>query len=336
MTKPPRISVVVVAYRSGEALLRCLDSLEGADEVIVVNNGEEAPEIERAEALPGVCVITGGGNVGFSAACNRGAALASGDVIVFLNPDTVAAPGALVELAATLEDESVGIVMARLRLAREPEALNSAGNVVHVSGIAWAGDYGEPAERLTELRDVAYASGSAMAIRRDLYWELGGFTDELFMYQEDLELGWRARMRGLRVVVNPRADVYHDYDFARNPDKLYFLERNRLVFLASAYSGRLLVLLGPLLLAAELALTLLAWKEGWLRKKAAGWVWCARNVRWLAQRRRETQGLRRVSDRELAPLLTPVLDPRMTPVPAAVSALNPYVAAYWSLARKAL
>ena len=66
-----------------------------------------------------------------------------------------------------------------------------------------------------------------MAIRRDLFRELGGFTEELFMYLEDTELGWRAHLRDLRVVVDPSADVYHDYEFGRNPGKVELLERNR-------------------------------------------------------------------------------------------------------------
>ena len=73
-------------------------------------------------------------------------------------------------------------------------------------------------------------------MRASTFAELGGFTDELFLYGEDLELAWRARMKGLRVVMNPRADVFHAYEFSRNVSKRYFLERNRLVFVLSAFS----------------------------------------------------------------------------------------------------
>ncbi len=156
------------------------------------------------------------------------------------------------------------------------------------------------------------------------------------MYQEDLELGWRARLRGLRVVVTPRADVYHDYEYGRNPRKQYLLERNRLVFVLSAYSSRLLALLSPVLLANELAMLALAGKEGWWRDKVAGWGWLARHARWLSRHRRETQRLRRVRDRELAPLLTPIIDPKMIELPKQVAALNRLLSWYWSLARRAL
>jgi GT2 family glycosyltransferase len=175
-----------------------------------------------------------------------------------------------------------------------------------------------------------------MAIRADLFHELGGFTDELFMYQEDLELAWRARLRGLRIVLVPEADVYHEYEYGRNPAKHYLLERNRLIFVLSAYSGRLLLLLGPVLVSTEAAMLALALKQRWARDKVAGWGWCLRRARWLRRRRRQTQALRRVPDRELAPLLTPLIDPAMIRVPGVIAAVNPLLKSYWSLVRRAL
>jgi GT2 family glycosyltransferase len=332
-------TAVTVAYRSGEALLRLLDSLEGQKglrEVLIVDNANGGPEIEAARERPFVRVLEPHANLGFAGGGNFGAAEAGGDVLVFLNPDTVVAPGAIAQLAQTLEDRSIAIAMARLRLLQEPEKLNSSGVQVHVTGIGWAGGYGEPVESVRELRDVPAPSGTAMAVRAETFRELGGFADELFMYLEDLELGWRARLAGYRVVVDPGADVFHEYDYGRNPRKSYLLERNRLVFCLSAYSGRMLVLLGPVLLATELGMLALSLREGRMRDKVAGWGWLVRHSRLVASRRRQTQRLRRVRDRELAELLTPVFSPAMVPVPAPLRAANPVVSRYWSLVRRAL
>jgi GT2 family glycosyltransferase len=334
-----RASVVVVAYRAGDALPRLLDSLAGQDdlrEVIVVDNGGGGEEIEEARDRDGVRVLDPGGNVGFAAGCNIGAAAAEGDVLVFLNPDTVAAPGAVAQLARTLDEPRIGIAMARLRLLDRPELLNSRGLELHVSGLSWAGGYGEPVDNVGSLRDVAAASGTAMAVRAGIFRKLGGFTDELFMYQEDLLLGWKARLAGLRVVVDPGADVFHDYEYGRNVAKHYLLERNRLVFLLSTYSLRLLALLAPVLVSAELALTAHAARQGWLRDKLRAWGWIAAHPRWVASHRRRTQRLRRVPDRELAPLLTATLSPAMIDLPAGAGAANRAVEAYWRLVRRAL
>lgn len=318
--------VIVVAHRSGEALTRCLDSLDGED-VIVVDNGGGGPEIDAAAERVQVIASS---NRGFGAGCNLGAYNTDADVLVFLNPDTVAQPGAVAALAHVLEDPSVGVVQARLRLLDEPELLNSSGNVVHVSGLAWPGGYRDRADTLTAPREIAYASGAACAIRADVFRELGGFTEELFLYQEDLELCWRARLRGLRVVVTPEADILHAYVLERaDRRKEYFLERNRLVFLLTAYAGRTLLLLAPVLLAVEVGITLLALRQGWLREKAAGWWWLARHGPWIAAKRGATQALRRVPDRSLAPSLSSVLDPRMLDLPSGVSAANALVSAWW-------
>jgi GT2 family glycosyltransferase len=331
------VSAVVVAYATGPKLTRCLDSLAGeADEIMVVDNGDGGPEIDGARARGDVRVVAPRGNLGFAAGANLGAREATGDVVAFVNPDTVVEAGALRSLEERLADPNVGIVMARLRLLDRPELLNSAGTEIHVSGIGWAGGYGELAETLGEMRDVAAPSGAAMAMRADTFRELGGFAEELFMYLEDLELGWRTRMAGYRVVVDPAADVLHEYEYGRNPRKNYFLERNRLVFVLSAYSVRLLVLLGPLLVATELGMVALAIKQGWLGDKVAGWGWLARNAGSVGRLRRATQGLRKVRDPELAPYFTAVFDPRMISVPGLLQVANPLVERYWKLVRRAL
>ena len=304
-----------------------LDSLANeVDEVVVVDNGGTEEDLSQVDRL-----ISPGENIGFAGGANLGAQNASSDVLVFLNPDTVVRPGAIRRLAVTLEDSSIGIAMARLLLLGEPEKLNASGVEVHISGIGWAADFGEPADSLTELRDVPAPSGTAMAVRAETFRELGGFAEELFMYLEDLELGWRARLAGYRVVVDPAADVLHEYEYGRNPGKSYFLERNRLVFVLSAYSARQLVLLAPLLVLTELGMTAIATKERWFRDKVAGWGWLLRNAGTVSRRRRQTQALRRVRDRGLARYLTATFSPAMTPVPGLLQAANPVVAAYWRL-----
>ena len=331
-------AVIIVAYRSGERLTRCVEALAERDdvnEVIVVDNGESGPEIDGVRTA-GASVLSPGENLGFAGGCNLGARQATSDVLVFLNPDTVIEQGAISALARALEDPRIGIAMPRLRLLDEPELLNSAGCEIHISGLAWSGGYRTPAASVAELREITYANGSALAMRADLFHEVGGFTDEFFIYHEDLELCWKVRMRGLDVVMTPEADVFHDYDYARNPTKNYYMERNRLLFISSAYSLRLIAVLAPVLVVAEAGLTVLSWRQGWLRDKVAAWRWCLGNASWLWQHRRELQAGRTVRDRELARYLTPIIDPAMIDVPAPVRAANPVLRAYWAVARRLL
>ena len=333
-----RASVVTVAYRAGDQLTRCLSALAELDpdvEVIVVDNGAAGDEIERAREA-GVKVVSTGENLGFAGGCNLGAREATGDVLVFLNPDTVIGERAISSLARVLEDEEIGVAMPRLRLLDEPETLNSTGCVIHISGLAWSSGYGLPVSSVEERREIPYANGSALAIRRSLFHEVGGFADPYFIYHEDLELCWKVRMVGLPVVLVPDADVFHDYDYHRHSTKNYYMERNRLLFVASAYEGRTIALLSPVLLATEVGTWLLALREGWAKDKLAGWRWTVRHRGWLRAQRRRLQTLRKVPDSRLADQLQATIDPGMIPVPALVRAANPVLRAYWSVARRLL
>jgi GT2 family glycosyltransferase len=333
-------SVVIVAYDSGPGLLACVASV-WADEpdwqVIVVDNGAGGEELEAVAAAGRVTIITPPKNLGFGGGCNLGAKVATGETLVFLNPDTVVAPGSLRRLIEPLSDDQVGIVTARLRLLDDPELLHAAGTVVHVSGLGWSGGYGTAADGPDDVQtDVSAPCGAAMAVRMKTFEELGGFHDEFFLYQEDIQLGWRVQMSGRRVVCCATADIYHDYDFEKHGKKRYFMERNRIVFLGTCFSARTLLVLAPLLIATELVMLLLSLRQGWFRDKLAGWVWLVRNGRTLFRRRRETQRQRLVRDRDLIGLLTSVVDPGMLRVPAVVRILNPLVAGYWVLVRHAV
>jgi GT2 family glycosyltransferase len=331
---------VIVAFHSGSALVRCVQSIEadagGELEIIVVDNGGGGREIEQVAALERVRVVGAGQNLGYAGGCNRGAREAMGEVIIFLNPDTVTEPGAVRALAAVLQDREIGIATARLRLLDQPDRLNSYGTVMHLSGIAWAGGHGEDAETLDEQRIAPLPSGAAMAVRADVFRALGEFTEELFMYYEDAELGWRSWLHGLRVVATPAADVFHDYEFSRNPGKQYLLDRNRLIVVFTGYPIRLLLVLTPILASAELGLLVVALKDGWAGEKLRSWGWCLRRLRWLARHRRETQRLKRVSTRELAHVLTPIIDPQVVEVPGVLSVANALMSGYWKVARRLL
>ena len=338
--------MIVVAYDSGPALLPCVASIWADQpdwEVIVVNNGAGGEEIDAVAAAGRVTIVKPQQNLGFAGGCNLGAKLASAETLVFLNPDTVIARGSLRRLVEPLADPEIGIVTGRLRLLDQPELLHAAGTVIHVSGLGWSDGYGtssDAPEVLADapalLTDVTAPCGAAMALRADVFNELGGFHDEFFLYQEDVQLGWRAQMSGRRVVYSSAADVYHDYDFERHGKKRYFMERNRIAFLGTCFSGRTLLLLSPVLLVTELMMLLLAARQGWFKDKIAGWMWLMRNGRKLLRRRRETQRGRTVRDRDLAWLLTAVVNPGNLKVPVLVRMLNPLLVGYWVLVRRAL
>ena len=119
------------------------------------------------------------------------------------------------------------------------------------------------------------ASGTGMAVRREVWTALGGFAEEYFAYLEDTELSLRCWQRGLRVVYVPGARVVHRYDFSRNPGKWYLLERNRLILVLTAFEPRTVALLLPALLGVEAGMLAVSLRAGWGREKVGGWPGCS-------------------------------------------------------------
>lgn len=333
------ISVVMLAYGAEPVLSDAVDAVLSsrgvAVEVVVVDNGCTS-DLSGLEHRTGVRVLRPGSNTGFAGGCNLGAAATTAGVLAFVNSDAVVEPDALAALAAVARRPEVGLVSGSIRLAETPSLMNSAGNPVHVLGLSWAGGLGEPASRHAVGATVASASGATLAVRREVWDALGGFTAEFFAYQEDCDLSLRCWQHGWQVRYVPAAVIAHHYEFSRNPLKFYLLERNRLAMLLTVYGGRLLVLLAPALLALELAMLAVAVRQGWLRQKLRGYRWLVANRGWLRRRRRAVQSVRVIGDRELAGLLTGHFDPVALPLPVGAGVLNAAMGGYWRLVRRLL
>ena len=337
---PPAVTVVVLAYGPEPDLLPCVDSALASTgvtvTVVLVDNGCSNPRLEECAQDPRVLLVRPAVNLGYAAGCDLGAASTADPTLVFLNSDCRVAPGAVAALADGLLAPAAGLVTASVRLAETPELLNSAGNPVHFLGFSWAGRCGEPARTPELPADVASISGACFGVRRELWDELGGFEPEYFAYHEDVDLSLRCWLSGRTVRYVPEAVALHDYVFSRHAQKMYLLERNRLITWLTVLERRTLLLLAPALLAFELATALLAARQGWLPQKLRAWWWLLRRVGWLRARRRQVAQQRRRPDRVLADVLTPVLRPGGSGLSPAVALADLPLTAYWKAVRRCL
>src|SRR3954468_12381876 len=204
---PHRLSVVVVTYNCREDIVRTLpamaEQLADGDELLVVDNASSDGTADAAAAFAAV-VVRNEANEGFAAGANAGAARATGDLLVFLNPDAVPAPGFAEAIAAPLRDGRGWSAWMGLVTAEEGRIVNTSGGVVHFTGIAWAGEFGKPAADVpAEPREVGFASGACLAVPREHWLETGGFPERYFMYCEDVDLSLRLRLAGGRVGMEP-------------------------------------------------------------------------------------------------------------------------------------
>jgi N-acetylglucosaminyl-diphospho-decaprenol L-rhamnosyltransferase len=336
MAEPP-LAVVVVTHRSaahvGDTLRAISEQLRDGDELVVVDNGspDGTPNVARS-AAPRALVLEQRDNIGFAGGCNAGAAASSAPILLFLNPDALPAPGCLAELRRiAVERPGWGAWQALVTMHAET-IINSAGNVAHFLGVGWAGGCGEPIARApSEPTEVGFASGAALVVRRTAWQRLGGFDERYFMYCEDMDLGLRLWLSGSGVGVAPAARVEHDYSFRKGERKWFLLERNRWWTVLSVYPGRLLMLLAPALLAAELAVLLTAARDGWLRTKLSSQAAILRELPQILERRRRVQARRSVSERTFARALSAELDNPNLGGLAKLSLLARLQRTYWTV-----
>ena len=334
------VSVTVLAYGAEPWLEPCVKAVlesEGVEtDVILVDNGCTDNAVDHLAQYDRVTVVRPCRNLGFPGGCNLGAQLARGDVLAFVNSDAIVAPDALARLAHCALRPDVGIATASVRLADAPDRLNSGGNDIHFLGFSWSGAFGESASIHGVERSTAGASGAAMALSRPVWDLLGGLEERYFLYHEDAELSLRSWLRGLRVVFVPDSVVRHRYEFSRNRQKYYLIERNRLLMVFTVFERRTLLLLTPALLVLELAMLASASRQGWVADKAKGWGWLLRNRSWVAARRRSIQRSRVLSDGELAPLLATRIAPGNFDLPRWLRPCDWLLSRYWLVVRRLL
>jgi GT2 family glycosyltransferase len=325
------VTAVLVGYDApADSLAAAVASLRSQtlapSQIVCVDQSVDGRFHERLSGAEGVEVIRPTHNLGYSSACNLAARAADGEYLLFLNPDAEADPDCVEQLVSTLTQCPDAAIAGAQVLLPGRRQVNAGDNQLHITGLSWAGRYGLPPER-GRPRPAAVVSGAALLVRRSAFEALQGYTEGFFMYYDDVDLAWRARLSGWEVLFCPSANVVHEYEFIKGGYKWSYLERNRWWCLLANLKARTLVALAPLLLAVEGAIIARAIREGWLGAKLDGYrlLWSDRGALWT--RRREIQGSRRIGDGPiLAHMTAPVDSPFLAS--AAVRRAGPVLSVY--------
>jgi len=247
------LSAVVVTYRQRELLETCLKSVRRAlvatgetwEIVVVDNSGGEARDIVDSTA-PGARLIVEATNLGFAGGVQRGIDVARGEWILLVNDDAEVLERAVATLLqAGRTGPRVGSVAAQMRFADRPGTINSAGLEVDCLGIVADRLLGRPvAEGGSEPREVFGASAGAALYRAAMLHDVGGFDASFFAFLEDVDVAWRARMRGWSALHAPAAVVMHQHSATAGHGsdfKWRLVGRNRMRLLAKNATTRQLV-----------------------------------------------------------------------------------------------
>jgi GT2 family glycosyltransferase len=325
----PRIVVVTVIYRCAKYMSGFFRSLAEVDyprdrlELHLVDNGPgdgtlaaARAEIERLRTdLPPVVIHEPGRNVGFAIGNNlalRAAIEGGADYCYLLNPDATFEVSALRSAISVAEGTSkVGSVQSLLVLGDQPDVVNTSGNHIHFLGFGYVGGYQRLRKEVPpEPREIAFSSGACVLLPSAVLKEVGLFDETLWLYHEDLDLGWRIRLAGYRNLIAPESVCRHYYEFSRSLSKWYWMERNRWIVVLKNYRLATILLLLPALLVADVGLLLMSAKAGWLGAKLRSLAWFLRPPSWayIFRSHRSVARLRRVPDRDLLRHFTAVID----------------------------
>lgn len=239
---PPLVVSVILNTNRREDTLACLESLEQSNyprhRILVLDNRSTDGSIAAIHArYPQVELIelsenkgyTGNNNVGILTALEMGA-----DWVFVLNEDITIAPDALSQLMETAEaDEKIGIIGPLVLHADEPQTIQSAGGLLNHKWTAYhrgqneadTGQYSQP-------EPVDWISGCGILVRRAVIQQIGMLDERLFYYWEETEWCMRAARGGWKIVIEPRARLWHkgvQRDYRPGPNVTYYLTRNRLM-----------------------------------------------------------------------------------------------------------
>ncbi|MDO8513862.1 MAG: glycosyltransferase family 2 protein [bacterium] len=310
-----RVGIIIVGYNSRKYLPDCLGSVFDSScqdfKVYFVDNKSSDDSLEYIEKKwTGVETIKLEQNYGFANANNIGAEKAMHDgceYIFLLNPDTIVNENCLDLL---IKSAKRNLILQPLILLHEngkkTDLINTSGNVLHYLGMSYVGNYRKNYKEIGLPEDIALASGAAMFIPAKIVRQLGLFDKSFFMYHEDVDFSWRARIAGFKINLQPDAQVWHKYSFSRNKNKLFYAERNRIIFMLKNFSTGYLLVILPIAVLNELLVVIYSIVSGWFLIKMKSYIdvihWFNKIIEW-----RKIIEERKVSERELKQYLSSVI-----------------------------
>jgi hypothetical protein len=247
-------------------------------------------------------------NVGFAEGNNIGITTSKGKYVVLLNNDTEVARGWLNELVEVLEkDSQIGAAQSKLLQMNDSSFVDSLGDFIDYFGATFCrGNAERDTSQFNSVEEIFSARGAAMIVRRSVLSEVGAFDPLFFIRCEDIDLCWRIRLKGYRVVLVSSSIVYHAVGSATSEFSsstvLFHSTKNQIMMLFKNYSLVNLVKFNPLLtVLGSTILDLIARKNvSYAVARSKAILWVLKNLKQVWRNRQIVQeGMRKVPDLEV-------------------------------------
>jgi GT2 family glycosyltransferase len=219
-----KIGIIIINYNGKELVKNCLNSIINSNlsglekDVIVVDNGSNDGSVELLEKkYKNIILIKLDYNSGFCKANNQGIRLALNNncqAVVLLNNDTIVDSDFFLEITKVINNnEKIGMIAPKVVFMKENNRIDSVGISITPDGLGKNRGLRESSEIYNKKEEIFCPAGAAMLYTKDLLNDIrykdNYFDEDFGFYLEDLDLGWRARLRGWKCVYNPKALVYH-------------------------------------------------------------------------------------------------------------------------------
>ena len=307
MSENPLDSEIVLNYNAGQLLLNCIESVKKSSyknlEIIVVDNvSTDKSQKTCKEKHPDIKLIQNDENFGYCEGNNIGIREAKGDYIIILNPDTIVESNWIEELTSAYSKFGEGLYQPKILSLNEKQVLQSTGNMLHVFGFGFAKDKGRKDEGVDEeIKKIGYASGTCLFTSRNVLDKVGLLDSFLFLYHDDLDLGWRASQIGINSYYVPKSKIYHveSYSLKWSAKKFYWLERNRKYCLLTHYSKNTYAKMHSSLCLVDLFVWFYYISKGFLGAKIKAELDIRRNRKFIETKYQELEKKKIVPDEKI-------------------------------------
>jgi len=249
MKKQPLVSLITVNFNGNQQTEELLHSLYACSypnlEIFVVDNASNEPPHTLEEDFPQVHFIYSKENLGFAGGNNLAIQACSGEYIYLINNDTEVKPNFLDPVVDLFEsNHRIGIVSSKLIFHNTDDLIQYAGNpgFQFPSGRAFSrGFKKKDSAKFSNEEETGIAHGAAMAIRREVLENCGLLNESYFLYYEEVDFCERVKRNEYKIWYCGKSTVYHKESMSVGKDsdmKVYFLNRNRLLFLRRNTFGK--------------------------------------------------------------------------------------------------
>ena len=298
---------MILNYNAGELLEKCISSILKSNyknfEIILVDNAsKDESHKECKNKFPKIKLIENKENFGYCEGNNIGIRSASGEFVIILNPDTIVEKQWINLLMKAYEENGKGLYQPKILSLNEKNVIQSTGNYIQLFGFGYARDKGEEnSKKRKNIEKIGFASGTCLFTSKSVFNEIGLLDSFIFLYLDDLDLGWRAKQIGISSFFVPDSIVYHaeSYILKWSSKKFYWLERNRKYCILTHFSKKTQNKMLPTLIIVEVLVFFFYLSKGFIFAKIKADIDILKNWSLIKKRYNYLESKKRIKDSEI-------------------------------------